>query len=70
MKAMLTSKQLMEHQILLHILLTYDPDNLDRIRNKDNSVYGQATREVAIEQGISVSRVDNTLLITISKSSS
>ena len=69
MTATYTKEQLMEKAILLHILLTYDPDNMDRISKKDNSVYGQATREVAIEQGISVSRVDNTLLITISKSS-
>ena len=69
MTAAYTKEQLMEKAILLHILLTYDPDNMHRISKKDNSVYGQATREVAIEQGISVSRVDNTLLITISKSS-
>lgn len=69
MRIMPTKEKLMDHAILLHILLTYDPDNMHRISKKDNSVYGQATREVAIEQGISVSRVDNTLLITISKSS-
>jgi len=69
MTATYTKEQLMEKAILLHILLTYDPDNMHRISKKDNSVYGQATREVAVEQGISVSRVDDTLLITISKSS-
>lgn len=69
MTATYTKEQLMEKAILLHILLTYDPDNMHRISKKDNSVYGQATREVAIEEGISMSRVDNTLLITINKSS-
>ena len=62
---MYTKEQLMEKAILLSILITYDTDNMQSIRTMDNSVYGQATKQRAIEEGFSIDIVGNTLYITI-----
>lgn len=50
---------------MLKILIAWDYDVINSIRDKDNSEYGNATREQAKEEGINIEIVDKTLYITI-----
>ena len=50
---------------MLKILIAWDYAVIDAIRTKNNDEYGNATREQAEEEGISIDIVDNTLYITI-----
>ena len=50
---------------MLKILIAWDYAVIDAIRTKANDEYGNATREQAEEEGISIDIVDNTLYITI-----
>lgn len=60
-----TTEYLIRHNLLLKILIAYDHDVIFSIGQRDNSEYGNATREVAEEEGISIEIVDKTLYITI-----
>jgi hypothetical protein len=60
-----TEEYLNRHRLLLKILIAWDYAVIDAIRTKNNDEYGNATREQAEEEGISIDIVDNTLYITI-----
>lgn len=60
-----TEEYLNRHRLLLKILIAWDYDVINSIRDKDNSEYGNATREQAKEEGINIEIVDKTLYITI-----
>ena len=61
-----TEEYLIRHNILLRVLIAYDWDLMDTIRYRnDRAIYGNATRETAEEEGISIEIVDKTLYITI-----
>jgi hypothetical protein len=60
-----TEEYLKKHSLLLKILIAYDYTVIDTIRTRNNDEYGNATREEAIEQGLSIDIIGNTLYITI-----
>lgn len=65
MKYIITDQEIMLHNLLLKILLDYNVDLIYKIRIKDNTVYGEATRKTAEEEGISIYIVGKTLHIDI-----
>ncbi len=60
-----STEYLIRHNVLLNVLIAYNYDVIFSIGQRDNSEYGNATREEAIEQGLSIDIVGNTLYITI-----
>ena len=65
MKYIITNQEIMLHDLLLKILIAYDFDLRYKIFSKDNTVYGEATRKTAEEEGISIYIVGKTLHIDI-----
>jgi hypothetical protein len=60
-----STEYLIRHNVLLNVLIAYNYDVIFSIGQRDNSEYGNATREQAKEEGINIEIVDNTLYITI-----
>jgi hypothetical protein len=53
------------HELRLDVLLSWNPKLMHTISERDKGVYGEATKIIAQEEGITVEIIDQVAYITI-----